>query len=78
MNLNRPGMLLDENVVADGEPNAGSLTGRLGGEEGIKHLFPNLRRTAGAVVANPNLHFVEPFEIRFRRARVTSCGYTST
>jgi hypothetical protein len=67
VNLNRPGTLLDENVVADGEPKAGSLTGRLGGEEGIKHLFPYLWRNAGAAVANPNLHFVtEVFVVAVR------------
>ena len=51
-------MLFDDDVVTDREPKAGSLTGGLGGEEGIEHLFLHLRRNAGAVVADPYLHAV--------------------
>src|SRR6516164_3533717 len=98
-------MLLHDDVVSDGQAKASTLAGRFCCEEGIEHLFSDLGRNAGAVVAYSDLNFVakvlcrrrqgrlirlaialsfalgrriKAVEIRFRRARVISCGYTST
>src|SRR5262249_13858783 len=58
VNLYRPRMLLHDNVVGDGEAEAGSFSGRLSREEGIEHLFPHFRWNARTVVANSYLNFV--------------------
>ena len=51
-------MLLHDDVVSDGQAKASALSSRLRREEGIEHLFPDLGRNAGAVVANPDFNFV--------------------
>ena len=51
-------MLLDDDVVTDRQAKARALASWLGGEERIEHLFPDLRRNANTVVANPDLHAV--------------------
>ena len=51
-------MLLDDDVVADGEAKAGPFSGRLGREEGAEHLVPNLRRNTRSVVPNFDFHSV--------------------
>ena len=51
-------MLLDDDVVADGQAKPGAFSGRLGREERIEHLLLHLGRNAGAVVADPDLHAV--------------------
>src|SRR6516164_1771711 len=51
-------MLLDDDVVSDGEAEASSLSGRLCREEGIEHLFPYLGWNAGAVVTHSDLNFI--------------------
>ena len=56
VDLDRAGMLFDDNIVTDGEAKAGSFADRLGGEERIEHPFFHLGWNAGAVVANPDLH----------------------
>ena len=48
-------MLLDDDVMADGETKASTFASRLGGEEGIEHLVLHIRRDAGTVVAYPDL-----------------------
>ena len=58
IDLDRPRMLLHDDVVSDGQTEARTLTGGFCREEGIEHLFPDLGRNAGAVVANPNFNFV--------------------
>src|SRR5215510_8702790 len=58
VDLDRSGVLLDHDVVADGEAEAGAFAGRLGGEEGVEHLLPYLGRNAGAVVADADLHAI--------------------
>src|SRR5262245_19314406 len=55
IDLDRSGMLLDHDVMADGKAEAGAFAGRLGGEEGIEHLLPHLGRNAGAIVAHADL-----------------------
>ena len=44
-------MLLDDDVVADGEARPSSLAGRLRREKGIKHLFFYPGRNADAIIA---------------------------
>src|SRR5688572_15686431 len=51
-------MLLDDNVVAQGEAEAGPLPGRLGGEKRIEHPIAHLRRNADPVVSDPDLNGV--------------------
>ena len=51
-------MLLDDDVVADGEAKASAFSGRLGREEWVEHLFFHIRRNAGAVVADLDFHTI--------------------
>ena len=51
-------MLLDDDVVTDGQAQPSPFTGRLGRKEGIEQLFLRLRWDTGAVVADPNLDAV--------------------
>src|SRR5262245_61027357 len=45
-------MLLDDDVVADRQAKSCSLSGGLGGEEGIEHLLLHVRRNASAIVVD--------------------------
>ena len=58
IDLYRPRVLLDDNVVTDGKTEPSSFTGRLCREERIEQLRPYLRRDAGAVVAYPDFDLV--------------------
>jgi hypothetical protein len=58
VDLNRPAMLLDDNVVADREAKTGALSGRLCGEEGVEHLVFDIRRNASAVIADLDFHAI--------------------
>ena len=58
VDLDRAGMLLHDDVVAEREAEAGPFAGGLGREERIEHLRLHLGRDAGAVVANPDLDAV--------------------
>ena len=51
-------MLLDDDVMTDGEAEAGAFSGWLGCEEGIEHLFPDLGWNASAIVADRNLYLI--------------------
>ena len=51
-------MLLDDDVVSDGQAKASTLASRFCCEEGIEHLFPYFGRNARAVVAYPDFNFV--------------------
>jgi len=51
-------MLLDHNVVADGEAEAGAFSCGFRREERIEHLLLHLGRNAGAVVADPDFHLI--------------------
>src|SRR5271170_7466326 len=55
IDLYRSGMLLDDDVMADRQPKPSSFPGWLGREEGVEHLFPDLSRYAGAIIANLDL-----------------------
>src|SRR4029453_16854298 len=52
IDLDRPAMLLDDDVVADGEAKTSTFSGRFGGEERVEHLSLHVRSHAGAVVAD--------------------------
>src|SRR5215813_12083502 len=45
-------MLLDNDIVTDGEPKPGAFSSWFRGEERVEHFFFDFRRNAGAVVAN--------------------------
>ena len=51
-------MLLDDDVVTEGKPEARAFTRWLGGEERIEYLFSHIGRHAGAIVANTDLDAV--------------------
>src|SRR5262249_31693758 len=51
-------MLLDDDVVSDGQAEAGTLSRRLRCEEGIEHLLLYLGRNADAVITDPDLYEV--------------------
>ena len=55
IDLNRPAVLLDDDVVTDGQPKAGAFSGRLCREERIEHLLLHIRRDASAIV--PDRYF---------------------
>ena len=44
-------MLLDDDVVTNGQPEPGAFTGRFCREERVEQLLPRFERDAGAVVA---------------------------
>src|SRR5512132_3217431 len=48
-------MLLDDDIVTDGEPKPGTFSGRFRCEERVEHLFFHVRWNTAAVV--PNLDF---------------------
>jgi hypothetical protein len=63
-------MLLDDDVVSDGEAEAGALPGRLRREEGIEHFFSCFRRNASAVVANRDLYAIAQVLCRSYESRL--------
>ena len=63
-------MLLHDDVVSDGQAKASALSSGLCREEGIEHLFPDLGRNAGAVIANRDLYAVAEALRRSRKSRL--------
>src|SRR4029450_11855584 len=57
-------MLLDNDVVTDGEPKPCAFARGLGRKEGIEHLFFHVRWNAGAVVPNPDFHTISKASCR--------------
>ena len=55
IDLNRPAMLLDDDVVANRQAEASPFSGGLRREERIEHLLLYVRRDTGAIVSNPDL-----------------------
>ena len=53
-----PAMLLDDDVVTDGEAKPGALSGRLGRKERVEHLFFHVRRNTSAVVTDSDFHTI--------------------
>src|SRR5262249_18187618 len=51
-------MLLDDDVVADGEAKAGPFSRGFRREEGIEHLLFHFRWNTDAVVADPDFHAI--------------------
>src|SRR5262245_25873195 len=72
-------MLLDNDVVADGEAKTSAFSGRLGREERVEHLFLNVRRHAGAIVADSDFHTIAKVFGRGRESRlvVATIGFRS-
>ena len=69
-------MLLNNDVVADGEAKAGAFSRRLSCEERLEHLFFHLRRHTGAVVADSDFHTISEVFGPGRKSRlvVTTVG----
>src|SRR5262249_24680085 len=65
-------MLLDDDVVADGEAKAGAFSGRFGGEERVEHLFFHVRRNTSAVIAHPDFHAIAKVFGRGRERRLVA------
>ena len=61
-------MLLDNNVMADGEAKTGAFSRGFGREEGVEHLFFYVRRHTGAVVANSDFHTIAKVFCRGRES----------
>ena len=55
VDLNRPAMLLDDDVVTDGQAKPRSFSGWLGRKEGSEQPFLHLGQNAGTIVADPDL-----------------------
>src|SRR5215475_7230122 len=72
VDVNRAAVLLDNDVMADGETKPSSLTGRLSREERIEYLFQHAGRNAGAVVTNPDLYAVTEVLRRCRKGRLVA------
>src|SRR5215468_9416587 len=51
-------MLLDNDIVTDGEAKSGAFSSGFRCEEGIEHLLFHFRWNTGAVVANPDFHTI--------------------
>ena len=58
IDLYRPAMLLDDDVVTNGQAQPSPFTGRLGRKEWVEQLLPHLGWYAGAVVANSDFDAV--------------------
>src|SRR4051812_28940553 len=54
LDINLAAVSLNDDVMSHRQAEPRSFSGRLGGEEGIEHLFPHVSRDAGAVIANPD------------------------
>src|SRR5262249_45672358 len=52
VHFDRAAVLLDHDVVTDGEPKTGAFSSWFRGEERVEHFFFDFRRNAAAVVAN--------------------------
>ena len=72
VDLDRSAVLLHDNVVTEGKPEPCPLTGRLGREKRIEHLFLHIGRNAGAVVANADLDAVAQAPGRGRQRRLVA------
>ena len=65
VDIDRTTMLLDDDVMSDGEPKAGALSGRLCRKERLKHLFSHVGRDAGPIIPYPNFNAI---------AEISGCG----
>ena len=58
IDLDGAAVLLDDDVMADGQAKAGALSGRLRREEWIEDLFLHVRRNTGAIVPYPDFYAI--------------------
>ena len=70
VHLNRPAMLLDDDVVADGEAKSGAFAGGLGCKERIEDLFLHLGQNTRAVVADRDFYPITKVFGRGRKGRL--------
>ena len=81
LDLYRPAMLLDDDVVTDGKTEPSSFPSRLGRKERVEQLFLNLRRNTGAVIAYPDFDLVTKVlgnDGRAARFRTTDGSFPET
>src|SRR6202011_5730847 len=72
IDLYRAGVLLDDNIVAQGETKAGPFAGWFRREEWIEHFFLHFGSNTAAVVANPDLDAVTEVSGRGGKGRLTT------
>src|SRR6202040_2888521 len=70
IDLYRPPVLLDDDVVTDGQAKPSAFTGGLRRKERAKQLLLHLGRNAGAVVAYPDFDLVTEVLGRRRQRRL--------
>jgi hypothetical protein len=63
-------VLLDDDVVTDGETKACAFSRRLGRKERVEHLFFHVRCHAGAVVADSDFYTIAEVFGRGRNSRL--------
>src|SRR4029077_1445243 len=63
-------MLLDNDVMADGEAKTGAFSGWFGREKRVEHLFFHGRRHTGAVIVNSDFHAIAKILGRGRESRL--------
>ena len=63
IDLNRTAMLFNDDVVADREAETSALARRLGRKERIENLVFQIRRDAGAIVADADLTLSPRFRV---------------
>src|SRR5436190_4422528 len=73
LDLDRPAMLFDDDIVAQREAKAGSLAGGFCRKKRIEHLFLHLERNAGAVVADSNFDAVTKIPGRGNDGGLVAC-----
>ena len=66
-----PRVLLDDDIVADGEAESGAFSGRFGRKERIKHLVLNVRRNTCSVIPDRDFH---PVAKVFGRGTGSACN----
>src|SRR3984957_2303697 len=72
IDLDRSGVLLDDNVVAQREAKTGSFAGGLGRKERIEYLLPYLGKNTDTIVAHPDLDAVTETSGRDHQRRLVA------
>jgi hypothetical protein len=75
IDFDETGVLLDDDVVADGEAKASAFSSGFGREEGVEHLFFNIGLDASAVIANPDFHTIAKVFSRGSNGRLVVAAF---
>ena len=73
----KPRVLLDNNVVGDGKTKTRAFSCGFSREERVEHLFFDLRRHTGAVVADSDFHTIAKVFGRGRESRLVVASIIS-